>query len=171
MFVMNHVYEFKDDKAMKDFIHFGALNKSIAEFIDTKKFMAKKVNSEGWVYSIAVVNEMGFEVGPTIILSDIIPNQAREGEAVLSRGEVRYFRDVTWSRQVESEKTLNDKVYSVMASEGGSGYFIRQRNLTLEEAEKFASEYAIENGGTVIVFKGISRFNEKKITTSEKSDY
>lgn len=62
--------------------------------------------------------------------------------------------------------------FSVMISDNGSGFLIRANDLSLEQAEQYASDYVrVNDGSEAIVIKKISSFTAKKEIVVDKVQY
>lgn len=150
---VNHWYTLKDIDGFCKRSGVEDINTEIANWLDFNIFMVSEVDGDGFVTKIKLKNGNEFSRNEAFRLDGIDVCWFTEEES-------KYFVEVI---PPENE----DKDYCVISGDLGN-YIMHTRDLTIEEAENYAKALSEDGEMTVLVLKGISKFNFVKEPRVEK---
>lgn len=157
---VNHWYTLKDIDGFCKRSGFEDINTEIANWLDFNIFMVSKVE-DGAVTKIKLTNGNEFSRNAALQLDGI-------SVCWFTEEEFQYFVEVIPPEAGTIKE--QDKDYCVMSSNSGN-YIMHTRDLTIEEAENYAKALSEDGEMTVLVLKGISKFNFVREPRVEKLQF
>ena len=156
------LYQFASEEARQKFAESSwEIDNALAILLKDKTFSITEKNSLGSVVAIEVEGEYYTSTRlrkeyPGLMIDDC-------AEALFTDDEIDTLI-VKVPAPVEK--------FCVMTSDAGNGFLIRADDMSLERAEKFASDYVrVNDGSEAMVIKKVSAFTAKKEIVVDKVQY